>query len=249
MALAPTWEGARVARRSMLVEAGVLIAATITLCGYAVVANRSPKLAVVLLLGMVFVPIALWRLPVAICAWTVMVFLSSTTSIGEYTNRAMLFIALCWIGLLLGRRIRRPGAIVANQLLVAMIVAFLAWLLVTLIWAPAPSAVAVPLKLVLYGGLEFLLVLGGLPERRHLRWLAYAFVAGAALSVLWGAAQGGLSAATSVTSEVVGAAGRFQGGAGDPNYLAATLVPAIVLAGGLAVGASRGKQAALALAA
>jgi O-antigen ligase len=72
-----------------------------------------------------------------------------------------------------------------------------------------------------------------------------AFVAGAALSVLWGAAKGGLSVNG---GEAANVEGRFQGGAGDPNYLAAVLVPALMLAGGLAIRKAAGTRALLALA-
>ena len=110
-----------------------------------------------------------------------------------------------------------------------MAVVFVAWVVLTLAWAPAPGSEVKHLKLLLYGGLSFLLLLGSIGDRRHVRWIAAAFVAGAALSVMYGAAKGGLGASTSVTNEVVDA-GRFQGGAGDPNYLAAELVPAVMLA-------------------
>ncbi len=98
-----------------------------------------------------------------------------------------------------------------------------------------PGVVGTSLKQLLYGGFSVLLLLGAIVERRQARWLAAAFVAGATASVLWGAAKGGLSMPTGAASEVADSAGRFQGGAGDPNYLAAVLVPAIMLAGGLAV--------------
>jgi putative inorganic carbon (HCO3(-)) transporter len=234
-------------RRSLALNAGLVVGALAAASAYAALAAMSTKLGIVVLLGMFFIPIALWRLPVAICIWCVVVFLSSTTSIGEYTNRIMLFIAICWIGLLLNRKARRSGAIRYNHRLVWAVTLLICWSLISLAWAPAPGAVGTQLKLLLYGGLELLLILGGLTERRHLRWLAWAFIAGAAISVLWGASKGGLSATAYEANEVVDGAGRFQGGVGDPNYLAAVLVPAIMLAGGLAVGSTARQRLALVL--
>jgi O-antigen ligase len=71
-------------------------------------------------------------------------------------------------------------------------------------------------------------------------------VAGAALSVLIGLASNGLTSSASAIDTATSQEGRLQGGAGDPNVLAAGLVPAIVLAAALASGA-RGAGARWAL--
>ena len=235
---------ARTTAASVCVPLGALAAAF----AFAGALSYSTKLGLVVLLGMCFIPLALWRLPLAICVWTVLVFLASTSSIGAYTNRVLLFIGLCWIGLLVGRRAKVRGTVADNYALIALVAIFLSWLLLSLAWAPAPGTVGPEVKLLLYGGFSLLLLLGAIAERRHVRWLALAFVAGASASVLWGAAKGGLALSTGVASEVADSGGRFQGGAGDPNYLAAVLVPAIMLAGGLAVRRAPGQRALLALA-
>jgi O-antigen ligase len=235
---------ARTAAASTCILLGALVAA----CAFAGVLAYSTKLGVLILLGMCFVPLALRRLALAICAWTVLVFLSSTSTLGAFPNRALLFIGLCWIGLLAGRRTKVRRAVAGNYAMVALVVVFIAWVVFSLAWAPAPGVVGTQAKQLLYGGFSFLLLLGAIVERRHVRWLAAAFVAGATVSVLWGAAKGGLSVGTGTASEVADAGGRFQGGAGDPNYLAAVLVPAIMLAGGLAVRKAPGQRMLLTLA-
>jgi O-antigen ligase len=229
---------------SVSIELGALAAAVV----FAAALTYSTKLGVLLLLGMCFIPLALWRLPLAVCVWTVLAFLSSTSSAGEYTNRILLFIGVCWIGLLLGRRTSTRGAIAKNYWFVALAAIFIVWMLLSLAWAPAPGAVGTHLKLLLYGGFSVLPLLGAIVERHHVRWLALAFVAGASASVLYGAAKGGLTLNAGAASEVADSAGRFQGGVGDPNYLAAVLVPAIMLAGGLAVWQMPGQRMLLALA-
>jgi O-antigen ligase len=236
------------AARPNAVPLYVLAGALLAVVAFGAVLVHSTKLGVVILLGMCFVPLTLWRLPLAICAWTVLAFLSSTPSVGEYSNRTLLFIGLGWIGLLVGRRTSTRGAIAASHRFLALVAVFLAWTLLSLAWAPAAGAVGTQVKLLLYGCFSLLLLVGAIVERRHVRWLMLAFVAGGTLSVLWGAAKGGLGASGGVATEVVDAAGRFQGGAGDPNYLAAVLVPAIILAGGLAVSRKQGQRALLAIA-
>jgi O-antigen ligase len=89
-------------------------------------------------------------------------------------------------------------------------------------------------------GVVFLFVVyGAIREREHVRWLAYAFIAGALITSLVGVV--GIAAAGSES-------GRLVGGVGNANELAAILVPALALAGfALASGQSRRSQALLGL--
>jgi O-antigen ligase len=67
-----------------------------------------------------------------------------------------------------------------------------------------------------------------LDEERHVRWILIAFVVGATVSVMAGFAVSGLDPSSAAEEE-----GRLSGGGGDPNYLAAGLVPALVLGGAI----------------
>jgi O-antigen ligase len=208
----------------------------------------STQLGIAMVLALVFVPLALLRLPIALSAWVLLLFFSRTSTLEPVSNRILLFIAVCSIGLLLGRRTRLRETFAGSQMVVALACLFLTWLLVSLAWAPAAGLAERPVKELLYAGLGFLLVFVAVKQPSDLRWLIVAFVAGAALTVLWGAAKGGLAAPTGAGSEVNDLEGRFQGGAGDPNYLAAVLVPALVLVGGLASRRGVARRTVLALA-
>jgi putative inorganic carbon (hco3(-)) transporter len=205
------------------------------------------KLGLAMLLGLCFVPLALLRLPLAICGWVALLFFSRTSALEAIPNKVLLFIGVCWIGLLVGRRAKVREAIAHSRVTIIWVVAFVVWMLLSLAWAPVPGAAGRPVKELLYASFGLLLLLGAILDRRHVRWLVLAFVAGAALSVLWGAAKGGLSMSGG-GREVANVDNRFQGGSGDPNYLAAVLVPAIMLAGGLAVRRAAGLRVLLALA-
>jgi O-antigen ligase len=220
--------------RTTVTSACILLGALVCVGVFAGALAYSTKLGVIILLAICFIPLAVTRLQLAICGWMVLVFLASTTTFGSMPNRVLLFVGLCWIGLLVGRRIRRGNVLGDDYRIIVLVVVFISWVVLSLAWAPAPGTTSVQVKQLLYGGFSVILLLGAVVERRHVRWVATAFVAGAAVSVLWGAAKGGLSLSTGAGSEVADSAGRFQGGAGDPNYLAAVLVPAIMLAGGLA---------------
>jgi O-antigen ligase len=207
------------------------------------------KVGVEMLLAVCVVPLAFFRLRVAICVWIVLLFFSRTSALEAVPNKLLLLIAIAWVAMLLGTRptITRE-AFAQNRAIVVAMLAFVVWTILSLAWAPDPGAGERAVKELVYAGLGLTLVLGAVLERRHVRWLMMAFVLGAALSVLWGAAKGGLSVRAGSGGEVANADGRFQGGAGDPNYLAALLVPAIMLAGGLAVWRSATRRTLLALA-
>lgn len=238
---------ARLRWTSLWLVAGAMV----TVIVFAAVLGHSTKDGVLILLAICFLPLALWQLPLAVCGWTIVTFLSHVSTLSAYPNRLMLFTAVCWLGLLIGRRSKARSPLADSYGVIAIAVVFSAWVVISLAWASEPGAgeTATHLKQFLYGGFSLLLLLGVVVERRHVRWLAAAFVAGAALSVLYGAAKGGLSAGVGAATEVADSGGRFQGGASDPNYLAAVLVPALMIAGGLAVRAAPRHKALLMLAA
>jgi O-antigen ligase len=213
----------------------------------AVMLAYETKLGVAVLLAVCFIPLAFIRIQFAICGWVVLLFFSRISALEAVPDKLLLFLAVAWLGLLVGRRTKAREALGQNRAIIALAAAFIVWTMLTLAWAPVPGAAERAVKELLYAGLGLLLLLGTILDRRHLRWVLTAFVAGAALSVLWGAAKGGLSVSAH-GGEAADLQGRFQGGAGDPNYLAAMLVPAILLAGGLAVQASAARRIMLALA-
>jgi len=206
------------------------------------------KVGVEILLAVCVIPLAFFRLRVAICVWIVLLFFSRTAALESVPNKLLLLIVIAWVAMLLGgKRTVTREAFAQNRAIIVCALAFLVWTILSLAWAPAPGAAERAVKELVYAGLGLTLCLGAILERRHVRWVMMAFVLGAALSVLWGAAKGGLSV-RSGGGEVANAEGRFQGGSGDPNYLAAVLVPAIMLAGGLAVWRSATRRTLLALA-
>src|SRR5438093_357944 len=86
------------------------------------------------------------------------------------------------------------------------------------------AAAASP-KLALAGALGIVfIVFTAFRERRHVWWLANAFIGGAAFAALIGI-LGVYATNTTVNN------GRLSGGFDDPNELAAVLIPALVLCG------------------
>lgn len=195
---------------------------------------QQPELGIALIGAIVFLPLAFLNPPLALAAWATSAFMTSIPAFGQASNRALYLLFIVWIGTLfahdsaLRERARRQIPMLGGLTL------FVAWVLVTLLWAPTPDAAeSTAVNYVLSGGV-FLLVTTFVLEPRHARWLAGAYVAGTTLSVLSGAISGGLSTAATDVDTASSVQGRLQGGVSDPNYLAAACVPAIMLAGGLA---------------
>jgi O-antigen ligase len=232
---------------SVALWAGALSAAIVVASALA----YDTKVGVEILLAACVVPLAFFRLRAAICVWVVLLFFSRTAALESVPNKLLLLIVIAWVAMLFGatRTTSARESFRQNRTIVLCALAFLIWTILTLAWAPDPGSAERAVKELIYAGLGLTLCLGAILERRHVRWVMMAFVLGAALSVLWGAAKGGLSVhAGGGEGEVANADGRFQGGAGDPNYLAAVLVPAIMLAGGLAIWRSATRRTLLALA-
>lgn len=109
------------------------------------------------------------------------------------------------------------------------LVLLLVWLALSLTWADDLGLAANALVDWFAVGLLFLMVTTTMVDMRAIRLTAAMFVVGAVGSMAIGVAQGELRPLASAGLD----AGRIAGAAGDPNLLAAGLLPAIVLALGL----------------
>jgi O-antigen ligase len=216
--------------------AGALVAALLA----GVLLAESPVLGLGFLAAATFVPLAFLNPPLALAGWVTTAFLSGIPGThGAGSNYALLIVLVAWIGALSGGRtgMRYLAHHHAGQL--AAVFSFAAWAAVTLVWAPNP-AFAGPdtAMLIVLGVVAFLMTATLVVRPEHARWLAAAFVAGTTLSIMAGVVGGGLSSGGAADS-AVSDGGRLQGATNDPNYLAAAIVPAIMLAAGLA--ARRGR--------
>ncbi|HWV85862.1 MAG TPA: O-antigen ligase family protein [Capillimicrobium sp.] len=226
--------------RPLLPRAAVAAAALAAAALAGLLAAEQPLLAVGFLAAAVFVPLAFANPPLALAAWLVTAFLSGIAGTrGAGTNYALLVVFVAWVGVVAGGRSGLAAYARDQRLQLAAVLGFVAWAAATIAWAPDPAAGGASEKLMqlAIAVVAFLMVVSLVTRREHARWLAAAFVAGATLSVLAGAATGGLD--PGATSGAALDDGRLAGATHDPNYLAATIVPAIALAAGLAAGLRR----------
>jgi O-antigen ligase len=199
----------------------------------ALLAQRA-ELGFALLVAVLYGPIAFINFPLGIALWFPSVFVSYLPGLGDPAHAAAVLLGVAWLGTLAASR---PGrsAVREHRPLVAAAVGLVLWLLLSLAWASEPSHGLLGMLMWVPPVILFGMVITAVRTERHARWLAYAFVAGAVSSVLIGLVLNGMQPASSAIDTATRQAGRLQGGAGDPNVLAAGLVPAIALAAGLII--------------
>jgi O-antigen ligase len=202
------------------------------LVGAAAAATQSPLLVVAALLGAGFVVFAIHRIVGAIALFVVLSFVEQLPGGGvSVVKLAGAVVVAVWLGGLAMRRWSPPAAIRERPITSACVAGLIVWALASAAWAFDPhTAVSAALRLA-QGAIVVFVLAGCGVERRALRLLMAAFVAGGTLSAFLGLVGVGGAAVADASGAVTT---RVGGGLGDPNYLAAVLVPALVFALALA---------------
>lgn len=191
-----------------------------------------------LLLGMAFLVPALLNLPLAVVLWAPFSFLPPLEFVGVAPTAAAVAILLAWLPAMRDRAGAIRAALRLHAPLLATAGLLLGWVTVSLSWATAPDSGASTVWQWWFAGAAFAIAVSSVTTARHLRMLVVALVAGAVGSAVIGFA--GESLASSASALELAAEDRRRLGSflDDPNYVAAGLVAAIVLATGLV---SRGR--------
>lgn len=218
------------------VAAGALTAAILVGAALA----QSIPLGLGLLIGACYAPLVLVDLPLGLALWIVLVFVEHLPAVSVGPNAAGVLVALAWLGTLRARGAAARDVLRRHRALFGGLALLVVWVTLSLAWARDPAAGVRELWPLHVAGLLAVVVATTVTTARRARLVVGAFVAGAVLSVLVGLVGRWLAGAAA------GGAARLEGGAGDPNFLAAALIPAIVLAAALGAGA-RSAHARLAL--
>ena len=218
--------------RSKTPREPIVLVAIVAVAGVAAVLGAgsviAPALVVLAMLGLVFVAISFWNLAVGVVMFTILIFFTRLPAVGDLSiaKAAGAVLAIAWVAALIGRREElplltrdRPALAYAGLLLVL-------WAGASLLWARDLARAQESAFQFAQGLLLFLIVFSATRNGRHARWILYAFIFGATL-----AAAVGLAGFTKATEdEQYRQTQRLTGGIGDPNDLAAMLVPALVFA-------------------
>jgi hypothetical protein len=172
------------------------------------------------------IPLVLINLRAGIALWLVLTFLQGY-SVSNFGGKAVgLLIVLAWLASARRDRAVVHSVLLQHRRLLVAIVFLLMWLTVSIAWARDPGFAAGSLWQWFAVAFIFLVVTTTMSSERSVRVLIGAFVFGGVITVVVGFA--GNTTASGTT--------RLAGGLGDPNFLAAALVPGIALAAGLMAG-------------
>lgn len=229
------------ATRTPLAAAGLLAALVL-----GVLLAKEATLGLALLVGLLYAPVVLLDITLGVALWVPLLFLERVPALSRGPAAVSIMVGLAWLATLPSRRRTVATTLRRHAGLIFLVLLLLAWATSSIIWSVDPGATASTAAFWWIAAAGFVVVATSVTERRHLIMICGAFVVGALLSVAVGLVPGafGVSSDVEGTSE----AGRLAGSYGDPNFLAAGLVPAMALVGGLAAVTERRRRRELLLA-
>jgi len=203
----------------LALSAAVLLSSA--LVGAALAAHT--QIGVALFLGLIYLPIALTNLQLALVLWFPLVFLEGMAAFNLAAKAGGLLIVGVWFV-----AIGRLGSPVAatfrrNAKLWLAVGGLLLWYTLSVLWADDRGMVYGDIWHWYAVALLVLVVATTVTREWAAKMLALAFVAGALFGVLAGLISSDLTATTATET-------RLRGGLDDPNFLAATIVPGIAIA-------------------
>jgi O-antigen ligase len=201
-----------------------ILAAAVLVVGMVTGVLPKPLYVAGAVFGLGFLVVALLSPAVAVTVFVLLTFLSQISAVGATVSVAKGAGAVLVLGWLYHERVveRRPWSEDVRRFAI-LAAAFLVWGIASALWASDPHAALTSTLRLAQGPLLVLVIASAVRSVRHLRMVCYAFVVGAAAAAL-----GGMAGLTQ-TDAVIASSGRLSGGILDPNYLAAVLVPSVVL--------------------
>ena len=188
----------------------------------------SPLFVVAATLGVAFIVVALRSLIGGLVLFTILIFfegIPSLTASGiTFAKLGGMVLAGSWLLHVTNRERTARVLIKDHPLLGSLAVLLVGWTFVSLFWAVNVGVAGGDALQIAQAMLFMFIVYSAVSEPRHLRWLLWAFIGGATFTAVVG-----LKATPPDRFSALGQE-RLGGGIGDPNYLAAFLVPAIVFA-------------------
>lgn len=183
-------------------------------------------------LAAVGVPFALLDLPLVIAAWAALTVFARHGSFGQAATAVGLLVLGGWLAHARTDRASIGAALRPHRRLLTVVALLVGWLTLSLAWTENPGSAASKLGDWYVNAAALIVLLTSVRTPRAVRLVVGAVVLAVVAAV--GLALAGIDLASAEAPQ--GAAvvqGRLQGVAGDPNFMAAFIVPAIVLAAAL----------------
>jgi O-antigen ligase len=185
-----------------------------------------PPVGLALLLAPVYVAVVFANLSLGLILWVPLSFLEHISALNLAGKASGLLVGAAWLASLQSLPEAALAALRRHRVLLATLAGTLAWLTFSLAWSEDPGLGFEGLWRWYVLALLFLVILTTATTARVVRLILAGFVAGAVVSVAIGVFDRSLGV-TALNDY------RFAGAAGDPNFLAASLIPAAVLAAAL----------------
>jgi putative inorganic carbon (hco3(-)) transporter len=204
-------------------RSGVITAAVGAAAVLGAVAVRSPKDAALLLVAMAFVALAVARLPLAIAVFVLLTFpehLPGSLGAGATLAKPVgALIAVAWAGAVLTRRGELPLLPRERPLLFSAITALLVFGGVSVLWATDASQTRYALGRLLQVAVLLLVTYTAASTRAGFRTLVYGYLIASFATSLYSIASGTYNSSSGRLAGVI-----------EPDYFAAELIPAILIA-------------------
>lgn len=193
-------------------------------------ATVRPLFAVGAVVAIAFVLVAFRNLAAGLAFFVVVTFFetlpgSPTTGL-TFVKAAGFILALAWLATLANREAGTPLIFRDHPLIAYATVFFIVWSFASILWATDPVAARADSLRLAQNALLFVIVFTAIAKRQYLIWVLGAYLGGAFLTAVVGIAGGSSSEQFGPYADT----SRLSGGIGDPNELAAILIPALVIA-------------------
>ena len=188
-------------------------------------AGFDPKLAIAFSIAFGFVLLVFADLAVGLALFSVFTFLELLPGAGAVVSVGKVggvLLALAWLAVVATRPDAKSDFLAVYPGMSVVIGAFLAWTLISVVWAESPPAALGSFGRYLLNALLFLIVFTAVRNRKQATWVAAALLIGAVAASIYGLVAGG------------GYGPRLAGGGNDPDGIAAALVVGLAISGGLA---------------
>ncbi|HXH98466.1 MAG TPA: O-antigen ligase family protein [Gaiellaceae bacterium] len=209
-------------RQPPVFRSGLIGGTTVAVATLGAVAVYSPRYALFAVIGGALVAVAFWRLAIGVALFAVLTFpqhLPGSLGAGATLAKPLGFVlALAWIA----SAVSRPASVRLlsrdQPALFWAVTAFVVLAIVSVAWAPNTARVRYDVQRLLLDAVLLLVVYTAASTATALRRIAWAYLAGSALTAAYSVASGGY-----------GRNGRLNA-LFDPNLFAALLIPAILVA-------------------
>ncbi|HEV2943960.1 MAG TPA: O-antigen ligase family protein [Solirubrobacteraceae bacterium] len=183
--------------------------------------------------ALLYAPLIFLNLSLGLALWTPLTFMESLHFPWSGPAVVSVLLLAAWIGTLPATQHARAVVFANQRWVLGSVVLYLLWIALSLSWSESSGIALEGLVEWLIAAVVFIIVATTISNPRYVRAMLWAFVLGGAASVLIGLATTGLKPSPSAILSSTQAEGRLSGGVSDPNYLAAGVVAAAVIAGAL----------------